>query len=216
MATYPEYRSCPPRVLAGRALDSGEKLPPTPSDIEGPFYLPFQEDRCDIRDGVTENLLELSGRVLSTDGQPVDVALLEFWQAGLDGVYDEHGPRHRGNQVADANGPGTYRLHTFVPGDYKISEPGQPDEFRCAHIHVKVTAPGFKPLTTQLYFSGDPYNGSDRWFDPRRVLPASGKFDFVLESQYCKECGHLWSRHTPTCTNTVQTGDGVCGCAERP
>jgi protocatechuate 3,4-dioxygenase beta subunit len=130
---------------------------------------------------VTENLLELNGRVLSTDGQPVEVALMEFWQADPEGVYDEHGTRHRGNQIADANGPGTYRLLTFVPGDYKISEPGQPDEFRCAHIHVKVSASGFKTLTTQLYFLNDPHNGTDRWFDPRRVLPPSGMFDFVLE-----------------------------------
>jgi protocatechuate 3,4-dioxygenase beta subunit len=136
MPTYPEYRGYQPRPFAGRAAVPAQKLPPTPPDIEGPFYLPSQEERDDVRDGVETNLLVVHGRVLSTDGRPVAGALLEFWQAGPDGAYDEHGPRHRGTQIADASGPGT--------------------------------------------------------------------------------CGHLWVRHTPTCTNTVQTGDGVCGCAERP
>ena len=30
-----------------------------------------------------------------------------------------------------------------------------------AFIHVKVYAPGYAPLTTQLYFKGDPYNAID-------------------------------------------------------
>jgi protocatechuate 3,4-dioxygenase beta subunit len=40
---------------------------------------------------------------------------------------------------------GGYAFTTLPPGIY----PGRP-----AHIHFKVTAPGHKPLTTQLYLRG--------------------------------------------------------------
>lgn len=33
--------------------------------------------------------------------------------------------------------------------------------YRPGHIHFKVSADGFRPLTTQVYFEGDPYLDSD-------------------------------------------------------
>ena len=33
--------------------------------------------------------------------------------------------------------------------------------WRPAHIHLLVTAPGHRTLTTQLFFTGDPYLGND-------------------------------------------------------
>jgi len=33
--------------------------------------------------------------------------------------------------------------------------------FRPAHLHVKATAAGYRPLTTMVYFEGDPWLGSD-------------------------------------------------------
>ena len=60
-------------------------------------------------------------------------------------------------------------------------------KYRPAHVHVKVSAPGFLPLTTQLYFPGDPYNAVDpvivrslsmRVADEGGLKRAS--FDFVL------------------------------------
>jgi len=33
--------------------------------------------------------------------------------------------------------------------------------FRPAHIHTRLTAPGYESLTTQLYFAGDPWLESD-------------------------------------------------------
>jgi catechol 1,2-dioxygenase len=53
-----------------------------------------------------------------------------------------------------------------------------------------VTAPGYRPITTQLYFPGDPHNGSDiaDGVKPELMLaptPARGgidaEYDFVLD-----------------------------------
>jgi protocatechuate 3,4-dioxygenase beta subunit len=47
---------------------------------------------------------------------------------------------------------GRYRFRTIKPVPY----PG-----RAPHIHVAVTAPGRKPLVTQLYVDGAPENSRD-------------------------------------------------------
>lgn len=157
-------------------------LPPTPSDIEGPFYL---AGAAFVESGVIalpakygNEILVVQGQVLSTDGTPLVGAVLDIWQANESGVYDEHGYERRGKVRTD--GKGCYRFETVRPGDYQIAD--NPPDFRCAHIHVKVTADGHKPLTTQLYFPDDKYNATDHWFDPRRVIQSpNGQFDFVLE-----------------------------------
>jgi len=33
--------------------------------------------------------------------------------------------------------------------------------WRPAHLHLKLSAPGYELLTTQLYFPGDPHNADD-------------------------------------------------------
>ena len=33
--------------------------------------------------------------------------------------------------------------------------------YRPAHLHFQITAPGFRPLVTQLYFEDDPYLVTD-------------------------------------------------------
>jgi protocatechuate 3,4-dioxygenase beta subunit len=152
-------------------------LKPTPPDILGPFY---KEGAPFIFGGemVADPTLHLSGRVMDTDGNPVG-ATLDFWQANEKGEYDLDGYHFRGKVQAEPGGC-VYELHTARPGDYKISDPGQPEEFRCAHIHVIVTAEGYKPLTTQLYFPDDKFNSTDHWFSESRVI-RGGTFDFVLE-----------------------------------
>jgi protocatechuate 3,4-dioxygenase beta subunit len=155
------------------------QLAPTTPDILGPFYLPGAPL---VESGViAKGDLTVSGFVRNQDGESLD-ALLDVWQADAAGVYDEKGFHFRG-KVRCSSDTG-YGFQTVRPGDYKISEPGQPDDFRCAHIHVIVTADGYKPLTTQLYFPDDPYNATDHWFSAGRVVKFAdgvGTFDFVLE-----------------------------------
>jgi protocatechuate 3,4-dioxygenase beta subunit len=44
----------------------------------------------------------------------------------------------------------TYTFRTTFPGKY-----GDPGCLRPAHVHMRVTARGYKALVTQLYFRGD-------------------------------------------------------------
>ena len=83
--------------------------------------------------------------------------------------------------TADAGG--LWELQTIAPGNYLDG-----GEMRPAHIHVKVRAPGFRTLTTQLYFEGDPFNETDRIILDSLIMPVtenpdgskSARFEFVL------------------------------------
>lgn len=176
-----------PADLMGRP-----RLLPTSKDIEGPFYKAGAPDITDgilARPGKGDSAFVLSGQVLDTDGVPIPYAMLDVWQADSAGNYDNAGYRLRGQFVTDAEG--RYRVETIRPGNYDISEPGDPEphEHRCAHIHVKLKVAGYPHLTTQLYFAGDEYNATDHWFSSARQIRhdgsdwTTGTFDFVLERE---------------------------------
>lgn len=172
---YDEYQ----RFRSGNSIVGWTGRMPTSADIEGPFYKPGSPFSRKL---ASEPSLILQGIVMDTEGNSVVRALLDFWQADEEGVYDLLGFDYRARQEADE--AGRYRLDTVIPGNYEIA----PDESRCAHIHVKVTAPGFKPLTTQLYFADDEHNETDRWFSPDRVIrytrrAGEGRFDFIMEPE---------------------------------
>lgn len=153
---------------------------PTLSQTAGPFYTPDTPERTSLLEpGIRGTRLVLSGRVWSTDCQPLAGALLDFWQADDDGVYDNDGYRLRGHQFTDANGH--YRLETIIPGRY----PG-----RTRHLHVRVRGRHTRWLTTQLYFPGERLNRRDGIFHPKLVVAMqevsddskAAAFDFVLIS----------------------------------
>jgi protocatechuate 3,4-dioxygenase beta subunit len=153
---------------------------PTLSQTAGPFYTPNTPERTSLLEpGISGTRLVVSGRVWSTNCQPLAGALLDFWQADDDGAYDNDGYRLRGHQFTDANGH--YRLETIVPGSY----PG-----RTRHIHVRVRGHHTRLLTTQLYFPGEPLNQRDGIFHPKLMVAMQevsdgskmAAFDFVLVS----------------------------------
>lgn len=172
MSVYPQYqqyKGCSKSTVV---------LAPTTADIEGPFYKSGAPERVQI---TTYPTATLTGRVLTINGDPIPFAGLDFWQANEKGEYDNVGFDLRGTQSTGHDG--RYTLLTVHPGDYQIDV----NEFRCAHIHVKVFAKGYKPLTTQLYFSDDQYNSSDHWFSKDRVIGSVNDrfyaFDLVLEKE---------------------------------
>lgn len=113
---------------------ASEVCMPTKPDMEGPFYKP----NAPLRD-TTGTGLTVKGRVLSyPDCRPVPKAMLEYWHTKPDGAYND---AYRAILFSDKNGG--YKFITDFPGIY----PGRPP-----HIHLKIKAAGFRPLTTQLYF----------------------------------------------------------------
>jgi len=151
----------------------------TPRQTPGPFFKPSSPRRLSLREpGLAGTPLVLTGRVVSTECEPIGGALLDFWQADDAGTYDNAGFRLRGHQQADQEG--RYRLETIVPGLY----PG-----RTRHVHLNVQAPDRGVLTTQLYFPWEAQNRRDGIFDPALVVRVDGDrsapvatFDFVLNS----------------------------------
>jgi protocatechuate 3,4-dioxygenase beta subunit len=90
--------------------------------------------------------LQVSGKVYDTRGDLVPQALVEVWQTDHLGRYDLEGYRYRAQLPAGS--AAEYKFESVMPGHY-------PDRV-CQHIHYLVTAPGHKPLITQLYFATDP------------------------------------------------------------
>lgn len=176
-ATQPGAEGKSPMLSPTPACDDAA---PTLSQTAGPFYTPNTPERTSLLEpGVRGTRLVVSGRVWNTDCQPLAGALLDFWQADDDGVYDNDGYRLRGHQFTDANGH--YRLETIVPGSY----PG-----RTRHLHVRVQGRQTRLLTTQLYFPGERLNQRDGIFHPKLVVAIQevsdgskmAAFDFVLIS----------------------------------
>ncbi|WP_345300771.1 intradiol ring-cleavage dioxygenase [Candidatus Villigracilis affinis] len=122
----------------------------TPADQEGPYYTPDTPERTSLIDeGMQGKKLILAGYVLTADCLPIPTAWLDFWQADVNGEYDNEGYTLRGHQFTDNKG--RYYLETILPGEY----PQRPIE----HIHVKLQIPGGEVFTTQLYFPIQPVNG---------------------------------------------------------
>jgi protocatechuate 3,4-dioxygenase beta subunit len=178
------------------ACDDGDD--PTPPQMEGPYFKPNSPRRTALVDGSTPGTrLTVSGYVFGLACQPLGNVLLDFWQADVNGVYDNAGFRFRGHQFTDA--AGAFTLTTIVPGLY----PG-----RTRHLHVKAQAPGRPVLTTQLYFPGEPRNSTDSLFDPRLLMAVrtvgsgrEAKFDFVLNVSQT-------STTKPTSTTTSSSPGG--------
>ncbi len=109
------------------------KCQPTPADALGPFY---QAD-APLRASVGQGYL-LTGVVKSArDCAPIPGARIEFWLAGPNGNYDDD---HRATVLADQ--AGAYRFESNYPPPYSS---------RPSHIHLRISAPGFKTLVTQHY-----------------------------------------------------------------
>lgn len=164
----------------------------THDQIEGPYYRAGAPERWDLLDP------SIHGTVLELDGQVTDHTCsaglrdveLDVWQANAEGRYDNDGsfgaipPRFmlRGRVHTDA--AGRYHVRTVVPGRYLNGA-----QYRPAHIHVKLHGAGFQPLTTQLYFPGDPYNDVDPFLHRSLIMTVDrapdrlkAHFNFVLRS----------------------------------
>jgi catechol 1,2-dioxygenase len=172
---------------------SAEICPPTQNDVEGPYYLPDAPFRTEVAapDEPGKPLI-IKGTVLKTDcTTQLKEALVEVWQTDSEGryYYKDEGYRLRGQLKADKNG--SYEFSSIKPGRYKIGR-----GYRPAHIHIKVSHPGYRTLVTQLYFKDDPYlwpndacGGGCKSDDPKRIIfletgkggKLEGKFNIILE-----------------------------------
>lgn len=161
--------SLPPESFPTRAellaltRPSGQ-LTPTPSDVQGPYYRPNAPVRTDLFGASEEGTrVEYRTQVVDTSGNPIPGAMVDVWTADAKGVYDMESTEYRGRARQTADGEGRTSFAAVRPGNYDLGvDPGTGERlFRPAHVHVKVSAPGFQPVLSQLYFKDDPYNRID-------------------------------------------------------
>lgn len=177
-------------------------LKPTPTQVDGPYFLPNAPFSTNlIPAGMTGDLIEVSGRVLATDGTPIANAMVHVWLADPKGVYDNQDSQGAPMKISVSQMKLRSRIVTDSAGAYKFTclRPGNYDvgggKMRPAHIHVMVEARRKKTLVTQLYFTDDQYNTHDLpgpgFFLPELLVPMKptvaqtgvwqrGNFDFVL------------------------------------
>ena len=146
--------------------------------IEGPYYVPnspAQETPATLsmREGEPGIPLLFQGQITDLGGQAVKDAKVEIWHADDLGFYSQFAPglpawNLRGTVLADAHG--RFQINTVQPAPYQIPTDGACGQlisaagwhaWRPAHIHLKVSAPGYQLITSQLYFPGDAHNADD-------------------------------------------------------
>jgi protocatechuate 3,4-dioxygenase beta subunit len=168
-------------VLAGstwmttRASFAKARFQATPRQGRGPFYPPNPPSdagnvliRADAQGRTLGEILELHGRIIDPNGNPIAGALVEIWQCDANGRY--HHPRDNGPRPLDPNFSGYGRDNTDADGQYRFKTiKPVPYPGRTPHIHFAVAAPGLEELVTQMYLDGHPMNARDYLF--RRSLP---------------------------------------------
>jgi protocatechuate 3,4-dioxygenase beta subunit len=159
--------------------------PATPSSVLGPFYThdapEIAHGESIARSGIGE-LTYVRGTIRDLRGAPIGGALIEAWETDGEGLYDtqyaERGdPDYRG--FLRSGSDGTYAFFAVKPVSYSIPTDGPVGEMlratkrlsmRPAHLHLKVSADGYAPLTTSAYTAGDPYIDRDAVFGVKPEL----------------------------------------------
>jgi len=185
-------------VAAGAPTATSLVLPrsvsPTEPNIEGPFWRDHAPTRYTITSPYEPGtMMVIRGRVWGYGTKaPIAGAAIHIWNADDKGRYDnDTDPANppaefvnRGIIFSDAQG--AYEYQTVHPGRYLNG-----NQYRPSHVHYMVFAPGYRKLTTQLYFKGDPYNGIDPFIRKSLIIDLqsqqrysktfeSGVFDIVL------------------------------------
>jgi len=170
------------------AINHRKQAGATENTVLGPFHVadaPRYEMGANISlDGKGEPLF-VHGRVLDTEGQPIEGAKLDVWQANPEGFYDV---QQRGVQpdmnlrgVFTTGADGSFHFRTVRALHYPIPDDGSVGDLlkqtgrhpmRPAHIHFMVSASGFKPVTTHLFDSSCPWLYSDAVFGVKESLVA--------------------------------------------
>lgn len=146
----------------------------TPNEIEGPFYPLIAQKDTDfdltkIKGHADEALgkrIIIHGVVLDTEGNPVEGATVDLWQANAAGRYahpHDSNPapiddNFQGWAIVPTGENGEFRFKTVLPGIYPVGGGWS----RPPHIHFKVTKKGYFELTTQMYFPNQELNHVDK------------------------------------------------------
>ncbi|MDH4561298.1 MULTISPECIES: dioxygenase [unclassified Pseudomonas] len=149
----------------------------TESSLLGPFYrenAPNYQASESMARRCNGPQLQLYGRILNTDGNPIPNATVQIWQTDSEGVYDiQRGQEMDTRGVYSTDENGCYHAFTVMPKSYPLPDDGPVRRmldaqsrhgYRPAHIHYLISAPEHKELVTALYIAGDCYIDDDAVF----------------------------------------------------
>jgi protocatechuate 3,4-dioxygenase beta subunit len=180
----------------------------TESTVLGPFYVsgaPAREMGDQIGRPEDGSPTFVHGRVTDLAGRPLDRARLDVWQTAGNGLYDTQDPSQPGFNLRGVfvTGPdGSYQFRTVRPVSYPIPTDGPVGgllrgagrhNWRAAHIHAIVSAPGRRSVTTHIFDADNPYLDSDAVFGVKDSLvrpfrPAGpgdpADVDYVVEMDF--------------------------------
>ncbi len=174
---------------------------------EPTVFGPFHQDgapQLEMGESVVQQPLDddeevvFSGSVLSLDGGPIEGAKLDVWTTASNGLYDVQDPEQaemnmRG--IFTTGDDGRYEIRSTRPVNYQIPGDGPSGallfangrhNWRPAHMHFVVSAPGHKQVITHLFDADADHLESDAVFGVRDSLIADMsngvcEYDFVLE-----------------------------------
>jgi catechol 1,2-dioxygenase len=157
----------------------------TESTVLGPFYVAGAPARAmgeHIGRPEDGSPTLVRGTVTDVAGQPVDKATLDVWQSDDKGFYDTQDPSQPAFNLRGVfvTGPdGRFEFRTARPSSYPIPTDGpvgdllratERSRWRAAHIHVIVSAPGHRSVTTHIFDADNPYLDSDAVFGVKDSL----------------------------------------------
>lgn len=173
------------------------------STVLGPFHvpdvpeLPMGSNIC--LDGKGHPML-IKGRILNTNGQPIEGTKIDVWQTNDDGFYDvqQKGiqPDFNLRGVFRTGADGTYTFWGAKPRFYPIPDDGPVGKllgslgrhpYRPAHLHYILEADGYETLVTHIFDPDDKYIRSDAVFGVKESLLA--KFELIEDPERIKEEG---------------------------
>lgn len=158
----------------------------TPSQTVGPFFSfgLCMSEQSQLVDPGDEGAIELYGRVLDGEGQPLPDALVEIWQRDAEGRQ----PAGFGWGRSGTDADGRYRFITVKPGG-----PGAP------HLAMLVFARGLlKPLLMRVYFPGEPRNATDPLLNGLTESECAGLVGRARENGDVEFDVHLQGDHQTT------------------
>jgi hydroxyquinol 1,2-dioxygenase len=164
-------------------LQSGRNA--TERSTLGPFHAddsPLLAVGGDLKRNNDGDTLLVRGRVMAADGTAIANATLDFWQAAANGFYWQQDPAQDKNNLRCkmiADGEGRYAFTTIRPAPYTVPydgpvggllRAGGRHAWRPAHLHFIVSAPGYRALTTEVFFADDKWVDEDAVFGVRESL----------------------------------------------
>ena len=158
----------------------------TEATVFGPFHVenaPRFPLGADISNHAEGEPCFVDVLIRGRDGTPIEGAVTEVWQSDADGRYDVQYPDHeyRGRGILTSDISGRVHFKSVLAEAYPIPDDGPVGRmlqatarhpWRPAHLHFRITAPGYQRLVTHVFRDDDKYLESDVVFGVRSSLLA--------------------------------------------